>query len=287
MSARSSNVTLSDTRIIRLEQINEALGMPLVIHGGTGLSNDQFRRLIANGVSKINYYTALADAAGKQIRVNAEQKGGFTGLEKALERLSARKWNAAYASGEAPTAPRRYSPIAGPGHRSSTERWLFETVEFQARSAGIGMPEVALWDSPKVNAFATGMSKNKALVAVSTGLLHQKSREEAEGVLGHEVAQVANGDMVTLALIQGVVNTFVLFLSRVIGRTVDRVIFKSEDGHGPAFWVKVIVIWFSRQREFRADTGGAQLTSQHAMIATLEQMREEPAKPLATHRPSP
>ena len=155
------------------------------------------------------------------------------------------------------------------------------------------MPEVAIWDSPEVNAFATGMSKNKALVAVSTGLLRQMRRDEAEAVLGHEVAHVANGDMVTLALIQGVVNTFVLFLSRVIGHTVDRVIFKTEDGHGPAFWVTVIiadlvlgilasiiVMWFSRQREFRADAGGAGLTSRHAMIAALERLRSLHPQPL-------
>jgi len=170
--------------------------------------------------------------------------------------------------------------------RSRDEQWLVDTVARQAQAAGIGMPEVAIWDSPEVNAFATGMSKNKSLVAVSTGLLRQMRREEAEAVLGHEVAHVANGDMVTLALIQGVVNTFVLFLSRVIGHTVDRVIFKTEEGHGPAFWVttiiadlvlgilaSIIVMWFSRQREFRADAGGAALTSRRAMIAALERLR--------------
>ena len=177
--------------------------------------------------------------------------------------------------------------------RSREEQWLVDTVARQAQAAGIGMPEVATWDSPEVNAFATGMSKNKALVAVSTGLLRQMKREEAEAVLGHEVTHVANGDMVTLALIQGVVNTFVLFLSRVIGHTVDRVIFKTEEGHGPAFWVTVIiadlvlgilasiiVMWFSRQREFRADAGGAGLTSRRAMIAALERLRSLHPEPL-------
>jgi heat shock protein HtpX len=177
--------------------------------------------------------------------------------------------------------------------RSLEEQWLVDTVARQAQAAGIGMPEVAIWDSPEVNAFATGMSKNKALVAVSTGLLRQMKREEAEAVLGHEVTHVANGDMVTLALIQGVVNTFVLFLSRVIGHTVDRVIFKTEEGHGPAFWVTVIiadlvlgilasiiVMWFSRQREFRADAGGAGLTSRRAMIAALERLRSLHPQPL-------
>ena len=168
---------------------------------------------------------------------------------------------------------------------NTTEAWLVDTVRKYARQAGIGMPEVGIYDAPDVNAFATGMSRNKALIAVSTGLLQQMTREEAEAVLGHEVAHAANGDMVTLALIQGVVNTFVLFLSRVIGHTVDRIIFKSENGHGPAFWVTVIiadlvlgilasliVMWFSRQREFRADAGGASLAGRGAMIAALERL---------------
>jgi heat shock protein HtpX len=149
-----------------------------------------------------------------------------------------------------------------------TEVWLVATVRKYARQAGITMPEVGLYEAPDANAFATGMSRNKALIAVSTGLLQQMTREEAEAVLGHEVAHAANGDMVTLGLIQGVVNTFVLFLSRVIGHTVDRVIFRTESGNGPAFWVTVIVadlvlgvlaaiivMWFSRKREFRADQG--------------------------------
>jgi heat shock protein HtpX len=177
--------------------------------------------------------------------------------------------------------------------RTSEEQWLVSTVASQAQAAGIGMPEVAIWDSPEVNAFATGMSRNKALVAVSTGLLRQMSRKEAEAVLGHEVAHVANGDMVTLALIQGVVNTFVLFLSRVIGHTVDRFVFKNENGHGPAFWITVIiadmvlgilasiiVMWFSRQREFRADAGGAGLTSRQSMIDALERLRSLHPQPL-------
>ena len=125
--------------------------------------------------------------------------------------------------------------------RTPTEIWLVETVRRQAKQAGIGMPEVAIYDSPEVNAFATGMSKNSALVAVSTGLLRNMTQEEAEAVLGHEVSHIANGDMVTLALIQGVVNTFVIFLSRVIGHFVDRVIFKTEREHGPAFWITTIV----------------------------------------------
>ncbi|MCS6785732.1 MAG: protease HtpX [Thiobacillaceae bacterium] len=177
--------------------------------------------------------------------------------------------------------------------RTPTEIWLVETVRRQAKQAGINMPEVAIYDSPEVNAFATGMSKNSALVAVSTGLLQNMTREEAEAVLGHEVSHVANGDMVTLALIQGVVNTFVVFLSRVIGHLVDRIVFKTERDHGPAFWVttiiaevvlgilaSMIVMWFSRQREFRADRGGAQLAGRENMIAALERLRQVHTAPL-------
>jgi heat shock protein HtpX len=148
------------------------------------------------------------------------------------------------------------------------------------------MPEVAIYDSPDMNAFATGMSRNNALVAVSTGLLRSMQRDEVEAVLGHEITHVANGDMVTLALIQGVVNTFVIFLSRVIGHVVDRAVFKVERGHGPAFWIttiiaqvvlgilaSMIVMWFSRQREFRADAGGASLAGREKMIGALRRLQ--------------
>ncbi|BAZ93612.1 Zn-dependent protease [Thiohalobacter thiocyanaticus] len=176
--------------------------------------------------------------------------------------------------------------------RDATEQWLLETVQRQARQAGIPMPQVAIYDSPDINAFATGPSKRSSLVAVSTGLLRGMRREEAEAVLAHEVSHVANGDMVTLALIQGVVNTFVIFLSRVIGHLVDRVVFKVERGHGPAFWItaiiaeivlgilaSAIVMWFSRRREFRADAGGAQLAGRGAMIAALERLRQSVDRP--------
>ncbi|MDP1932410.1 MAG: protease HtpX [Gammaproteobacteria bacterium] len=169
---------------------------------------------------------------------------------------------------------------------NSTEQWLMETVRRQAQAAGIGMPEVAIFDSPQVNAFATGASRNNALVAVSSGLLQSMTRPEAEAVLAHEVSHVANGDMVTLMLIQGIVNTFVIFFSRVIGHFVDRVVFKTERGHGPAFWIttivaelvlgilaSIIVMWFSRQREFRADAGGASLAGRQNMIAALERLQ--------------
>jgi heat shock protein HtpX len=177
--------------------------------------------------------------------------------------------------------------------RDANEAWLVETVRRQAAAAGIGMPEVGVFDAPDMNAFATGPRKNNALVAVSTGLLRGMSRREAEAVLGHEISHVANGDMVTLTLIQGVVNTFVIFLSRVIGYVIDRVVFKTERGHGPAFLVTVIiaqlvlgilasmiVMWFSRQREFRADAGGAKLEGRDSMIGALERLRQQHPQPL-------
>jgi len=167
-----------------------------------------------------------------------------------------------------------------------TERWLVDTVRRQAERAGIGMPEVAIYDAPDVNAFATGWNRNDALVAVSTGLLNNMSQEEAEAVLGHEVSHIANGDMVTLTLIQGVVNTFVIFISRVIGYIVDRVLLKNEKGEGMGFFVatmiaevvlgvlaSMVVAWFSRQREFRADAGGASLAGREKMIAALERLK--------------
>ena len=176
---------------------------------------------------------------------------------------------------------------------TSTEFWLFETIRQYAAEAGIKTPEVGIYESPDVNAFATGMSKNSSLIAVSTGLLQTMTRQEAEAVLGHEVAHAANGDMVTLALIQGVVNTFVMFFSRVIGHLVDKVVFKTERGHGPAFFVtmivaelvlgvlaSVIVMWFSRQREFRADQGGASLAGRQNMIAALQRLNSLHPQPL-------
>lgn len=167
-----------------------------------------------------------------------------------------------------------------------TERWLMETVRKQAQAVGIGMPEVAVYEAPDVNAFATGWNRNNALVAVSTGLLHNMSRDEAEAVLAHEISHVANGDMITLALMQGVVNTFVIFFSRIIGHLVDRLVFKTEREYGPAYWItsiiaqmvlgilaSIIVMWFSRHREFRADAGGANLAGRNKMIAALEKLK--------------
>ena len=170
--------------------------------------------------------------------------------------------------------------------RDHIENWLVDTVRRQAGEAGIGMPEVGIFDSPEPNAFATGANKNKALVAVSTGLLQRMRKEEVEAVLGHEIGHVANGDMVTLTLIQGVVNTFVIFLARVIGNFIDKVVFKNENGGGVGYFVivmvcevllgilaSVIVAWFSRKREFRADAAGALLASPQSMIGALEALK--------------
>ena len=172
--------------------------------------------------------------------------------------------------------------------RNDMESWLVGTVQRQAQQAGIGMPDVAIYDSPEVNAFATGARRNSALVAVSTGLLRSMSRDEAEAVLGHEVSHVANGDMVTLTLIQGVVNTFVVFLSRLVGYFVDRVLLKNEQGLGIGlylsslvaqivfgFLASTIVCWFSRQREFRADAGGAALAGRAKMTAALRRLQAQ------------
>jgi len=168
------------------------------------------------------------------------------------------------------------------------EQWLFEVVQRQSAQAGIQMPEVGIFDSPDPNAFATGWNRNDALVAVSTGLLERMNKAEVEAVVGHEVSHVANGDMVTLTLIQGVINTFVIFIARVVGHIVDRVVFKSERDYGPGYFITVIVteiflailasaivMWFSRQREFRADAGSAKLVGRGKMIAALRRLQAE------------
>jgi heat shock protein HtpX len=176
--------------------------------------------------------------------------------------------------------------VIEPGSSDSNEQWLLSVVGHHAQQVGVGMPEVGLFDSPEPNAFATGASRNSALVAVSTGLLEHMNRQEVEAVLGHEMTHVANGDMVTMTLLQGVLNTFVIFLSRVIGQIIDRAVFRDEDGRGIASFVTVLVLqvvlgvlasvilmWFSRQREFRADRGGAQLAGTGSMIAALEELK--------------
>ncbi len=208
---------------------------------------------------------------------------GVMGFGGSLISLAISKWSAKTAMGvhviEAPS--------------NSTEFWLLETIRKYSVEVGIKMPEVGIYESPDVNAFATGMSKNSSLIAVSTGLLQKMTRQEAEAVLGHEVAHAANGDMVTMALIQGVVNTFVMFFSRVIGYLIDKIVFKTERGNGPAFFVtmiiaelvlgilaSIIVMWFSRRREFRADQGGASLAGRRNMIAALERLNAQHPQPL-------
>jgi heat shock protein HtpX len=190
--------------------------------------------------------------------------------------LAISKWSAKHAMG--------VQIIEQP--RSQPEQWLVSTVKRQAQQAGIGMPEVGVFQSDQPNAFATGMNRNNALVAVSTGLLQHMSQDEVEAVLGHEVSHVANGDMVTMGLVQGVINTFVVFLSRVIGFFVDRVILKNERGLGIGYFITSIIaqiflsilastiaMWFSRHREFRADEGGALLAGKEKMIAALRRLQ--------------
>ncbi len=197
---------------------------------------------------------------------------GFTG---SFISLAISKWMALRSTGA--------RIINNPGN--DAERWLVDTVRRQASEAGIGMPDVAVYDSPQPNAFATGARRDSALVAVSSGLLGSMRRNEVEAVLAHEVTHIANGDMVTLTLIQGVVNTFVIFLSRVIGFVVDRVVFRTERGLGPGYWISAlfaqlvlgilattIVMWFSRQREYRADAGGARLAGRDNMVAALQRL---------------
>ena len=222
-------------------------------------------------------------------RILDEQGGGLNfsallvfsavlGFSGSLMSLAMSKWSAKQMTGA--------QVIDIPSN--ATEGWLVETVRKQAHAAGIGMPEVAIFDSPDVNAFATGMSRNNALVAVSTGLLANMQQDEVEAVLAHEVSHIANGDMVTLTLIQGVVNTFVIFLSRIIGHAVDRLIFRTEEEHGPAYMItsivaqivlgilaSIIVMWFSREREFRADAGSAKLAGRQKMIAALERLKQQ------------
>jgi heat shock protein HtpX len=227
-------------------------------------------RILAQSGSGLNLQALLVFAA-------------VIGFGGAFISLAISKWSAKFLTGA--------KVIESP--RTEAEQWLIATVTRQAKQAGIGMPDVAIYDSPAINAFATGMNRNNALVAVSTGLLNNMSADEAEAVLGHEISHVANGDMVTLALIQGVINTFVIFLARVIGFFVDRVVLKNERGYGIGFWVttivaeiilailaSIIVMWFSRRREFRADAGGASLAGREKMIAALQRLQAayEPSK---------
>jgi len=225
----------------------------------------------------------LASIVMSLLGVSPDQMGGLLvmgalfGFGGSLVSLMLSKWMAKRGTGA--------QVITQP--RNDTERWLLETVRRQAQAAGIGMPEVAIYDAPEINAFATGANRNNALVAVSTGLLRHMNADEAEAVLGHEVAHVANGDMVTMALLQGVLNTFVIVLARVVGGVVDSYLSGNREGQGRgmAYFAIVLVLemvlglfatmiamWFSRRREFRADVGGAQLAGRQKMIAALERL---------------
>ncbi len=227
---------------------------------------------------------SLLDEQGTNLNMNSLLIfAAVIGFSGSLISLAISKWTAKRLTGA--------QVISSPSNQ--TERWLVDTVARQAQQAGIGMPEVAIYHSPQPNAFATGMNRNNALVAVSSGLMQSMTQDEVEAVLAHEVSHIANGDMVTMALIQGVVNTFVIVLSRVIGHLVDRTVFKTERGHGPAFWItsiiaelvlgilaSIIVMWFSRQREFRADMGAARLVGPNKMIAALQRLAGTADEPL-------
>lgn len=225
---------------------------------------------------------ALVSIVMSLLGVNSQQFGGLLimaalfGFGGSLLSLMISKWVAKRTTGA--------QVIAQP--RNETEQWLYATVQRQAEAAGIKMPEVAVYEAPEINAFATGPSRNNSLVAVSTGLLRSMDRAEAEAVLAHEVSHVANGDMVTMALLQGVLNTFVIVLSRLVGRVIDGYL-GNRDGYGIGYYVSVFVLdmvfglfasmiamWFSRRREFRADAGGAALAGRQKMIAALERLAQ-------------
>ena len=217
------------------------------------------------------------DAQGVNLNLNALLlMSAVIGMTGSFISLAISKWSAKRAMG--------VHVIERP--QNQTEQWLINLVALQAKKAGIGMPEVGIFDTPDPNAFATGMNKNAALVAVSTGLLQNMNADEVEAVIGHEMTHVANGDMVTMALMQGVVNTFVYFFASVIGHVVDRVVFKTERGYGPAYYITqivaqillsilatMIVMWFSRYREFRADAGGARLAGRDKMVNALRALQ--------------
>jgi heat shock protein HtpX len=220
---------------------------------------------------------SMLDAQGVDLNLNALLvMSAIIGMTGSVISLAMSKWLAKRAMG--------VHVIESP--QNQTEQWLIEIVARQSRQAGIGMPEVGIFQTPESNAFATGMSKNSALVAVSTGLLQNMNPDEVEAVVGHEISHVANGDMVTMALMQGVVNTFVYFFATVIGHVVDRVVFKTERGVGPAYYITqmlaqvvlgvlalILVRWFSRYREFKADAGGANLAGREKMIGALRALQ--------------
>ncbi|MDO9049787.1 MAG: protease HtpX [Methylobacter sp.] len=217
------------------------------------------------------------DAQGIDLNLNALLvMSAIIGMTGSVISLAMSKWSAKRAMG--------VHVIERP--QNQTEQWLIDIVARQAGQAGIGMPEVGIFQTPESNAFATGMSKNSALVAVSTGLLQNMNADEVEAVVGHEISHVANGDMVTMALMQGVVNTFVYFFATIVGHLVDRVVFKTERGYGPAYYItqmaaqvvlgilaSMLVMWFSRYREFKADAGGAKLAGREKMIGALRALQ--------------
>ena len=221
--------------------------------------------------------SGVLEAQGVNLNLNALLiMSAVIGMTGSFISLAMSKWSAKNAMG--------VYVIEQP--HNQTEKWLVDTVSRLARQANIGMPEVGMFQAPEPNAFATGMKRNSALVAVSTGLLESMSADEVEAVLGHEISHVANGDMVTMALMQGVVNTFVYFFATVIGHVVDRAVFKTERGYGPAYYItqmlaqialgilaSMLVMWFSRRREFRADAGGAQLAGRQKMIGALRALQ--------------
>lgn len=221
--------------------------------------------------------SSTLDAQGVDLNLNALLvMSAVIGMTGSLISLAMSKWSAKQAMGVV--------VITHP--QNQTEQWLVNVVTKQAQLAGIGMPEVGIFHAPEANAFATGMSRDSALVAVSTGLLQAMSADEVEAVVGHEISHVANGDMVTMALMQGVVNTFVFFFATILGHFVDRVVFKTERGNGPAYYItqllaqialgflaSMLVMWFSRYREFKADAGGAHLAGKKNMIAALRALQ--------------
>ncbi len=223
--------------------------------------------------------TGILDAQGMGIDLNALLiMLAVIGMTGSFISLALSKWSAKQAMG--------VRVIEQP--KNQTERWLMNTVAKQAKQAGINIPEVGIFQTPEPNAFATGMNRNNALVAVSTGLLLRMDNDEVEAVIGHEITHVANGDMVTMALMQGVVNTFVYFFASIIGHVVDRVILQNERDHGMGYYItqmvaqialgflaSLLVMWFSRHREFKADVGGATLAGRDKMINALRALHRE------------
>lgn len=246
-------------RIVLFLATNAAILLLIsIVFQGLGLSEMLYQQGVELNLSALLIMSAIIGMAGSVIS------------------LMASKWMAKRSMG--------VQMIDHPSN--SSEQWLVETVRRQAGKAGIDMPEVGIFNSPDPNAFATGINRNSALVAVSAGLLQHMDADEVEAVLGHEISHVANGDMVTLALIQGVVNTFVYFFASIIGHVVDRVVFKNQRGYGPAYFITqivaqillsilatAIVMWFSRWREFRADAGGANLAGRNKMINALRALQ--------------